>query len=63
MTLHVLIGYPVGDALVAQGGHQPIIERSGVVASDRRANGGAAILVSDFLNEVRGPGEATNAMN
>ena len=63
MTLHVLVGYPVRDALVAQGRHQPIIERGGVVAFDCRTNGGAAILVSDLLNQVRGPGEATNPMN
>ena len=33
------------------------------MAFDRRTNSGAAIFVSDFLNQVRGPGEATNPMN
>ena len=36
MPLHVIVGDRIGDALVAQSGHQPIEHNSGVAMPDRR---------------------------
>ena len=36
MSLHVIVGDRIGDALVAQSGHQPVEHNSGVAMPDRR---------------------------
>jgi hypothetical protein len=36
MSLHVIVGHRIGDALIAQSGHQPVEHNSGVAVADRR---------------------------
>jgi hypothetical protein len=50
MSLHVLVGDRIGDALVAQSCHQPVEHNSGVAMSDRRLNFVSPQVGSNVVN-------------
>ena len=63
MPLHVVVGDLIGDALVAQSGHQPIEHSSGVAVPDCRLDLVGPQVGSNVVDPGCRPGEAANGMD
>src|SRR5216683_6554346 len=59
MLLHILEGHLVRDALIADGGHQPIEYRTGVAIADCRSHLVSPELCLDFIHQGWRACEAT----
>jgi hypothetical protein len=63
MPLHVIVGDLIGDALVAQTGHEPIKHGRGVVVPDRGPDLLGPELCPDLIDEHWRPCQAANGMD
>ena len=63
MPLHVRIGRLIGDALVAQSGHQPIEHDGGVLVPDRRFDLVRPQVGPDVVDQAWRACQAANRMD